>query len=70
MSKTRELIAMDVRQEGPSSPLSVPEIQGMIHRLRRAHIAASINDDPRWPLIADAIAAMQALHRHETNGQY
>lgn len=59
-----------VDRQGPSTPLTVAEIRGMINRLRRAHIAASVNDDPRWPAIAEAIGGLQELHRIETGKQF
>lgn len=64
------IVAIDARQDGPSTPLAVDEIRGMINRLRRAHIAASVNDDPRWHVISLAINSLQNLHRLETGTQY
>lgn len=54
----------------PSKPLSVREIRQMIDRLREAHIPASINDDPKWSIIARAIHELQELHKMHTGRQY
>jgi len=54
----------------PCKPMSTDEILAMIVRLRSAHVAASVNNDPRWPAIADAISGLQELYRIETGEQY
>lgn len=54
----------------PSTPLAVPEIQVMIQRLRRAMVIASVNDDPRWAILAEVVHALQNLHRLETGAQF
>lgn len=59
-----------IDRTGPSTPLAVWEIRGIINRLRRAHIAASVNGDPKWEVLRDAIHAMQDLHIMETGKQY
>lgn len=54
----------------PSSPLSVQEIRRMIDRLRGAQIAASVNDDPKWPILGRIIHELQELHKMKTGKQY
>lgn len=54
----------------PSSLLTVAEIRKMIDRLRGAQIPASVNDDPKWRLLGDAIHALQELHKMKTGRQY
>ena len=59
-----------VDRQGPSTPLTLTEIRGMINRLRRAQIAASVNDDPRWEMLAATLSGLQDLHKLETGSLY
>lgn len=54
----------------PSSPLSVEEIRLWIDRLRGAQIAASIQLDGEWEILADIIQPLQRLHKIKTGRQY
>lgn len=67
MSKDLVII---VNRRGPSTPLTLTEIRGMINRVRRAQVAASVNDDPRWEVLADIGSALQKLHVMETGVQF
>jgi hypothetical protein len=42
----------------------------MIDRLRGAQIAASLKADGQWELLADAIHALQGLHKMKTGEQF
>lgn len=59
-----------VDRQGPSTPLTLTEIRGMINRLRRAQIAASVNGDPRWEMLAVTLSGLQDLHKLETGSLY
>jgi hypothetical protein len=54
----------------PSAPLTTQEIRDMIKRLRSAQVAASVNDDPKWPILAKAITPLQELHKMKTGRQF
>lgn len=54
---------IDTSRLGPSTPLRVEEIRGLINRLRRAHIHASVDEQSQdYRDIAGMLHILQNMH--------
>jgi hypothetical protein len=62
---------IDTSRLGPSTPLRVEEIRGLINRLRRAQIHASVDPaDPSYCDLVELITTLQRMHKRKTGVQY